>query len=273
LNLRRHLPKFGNEASFRPVLWNESTAKAAACRITHRYRQSGYAIFKADAREPESMLLTLSNGLGLGKPYIPVQYALHPSAAFLTSGFNKVQAAKFEDSHRGFATSHEQLFHCDGTLDPIGRVATSILFCVDEAADGGETTIFDSVDAFQRITDSSPDLKRPLFDSKALTRRDIGRTDIAIAGPVFALGPTGELRSRFSIDNTCEWDIGFAQVNGLQRAYDALLRLTEQPGFSARVMLRSGWGIVLANSKVAHGRTSFRDTSRLLLRGLFLRSL
>jgi len=274
MNPRRWLPSFGTNDSLQPVLWDEASAGAAAGELMRRYHECGYALFVTKSGDSESVITSVSRKLGLGETYIPAQYANYPNGSFLVSGFNKVEATA-ESSHRGFSSADAQELHSDGTLEPVGRVATSILFCVYPAAEGGETRIFDSVDAFERVVSVSPELRHSLLDANALSRRDVGRTEATVVGPVFSFTADGALHSRFSMDNTSEWEKGFAKVKDLRRAYDALLCLTRQPDFGTSVTLRSGWGIVLANSKVSHARTSFRNDPqsppRLLLRGLFLR--
>ncbi|MGW9164911.1 hypothetical protein ACWGPZ_26670 [Priestia megaterium] len=62
------------------------------------------------------------------------------------TGLNLIKVE--EGPHRAFQTNNEQKIHCDGTLEVIGKIKTSLLLCATPSSVGKETVIFNSVAAF-----------------------------------------------------------------------------------------------------------------------------
>lgn len=119
----------------------------------------------------------------------------------------------------------------------------------------------------------APALALSLFDTRALTRTDVGRTRQSSTGPVFDL-VAGRIVSRLSFDNTSSWNVD--SVPHLAEAKRAILELAVH-GSPAYVefLLAPRQILVLANSKISHGRTAYSDDDqnrRLMLRLLLRRN-
>ncbi|UED72218.1 TauD/TfdA family dioxygenase [Brevibacillus sp. DP1.3A] len=244
--------------------------------LQKRYCEAGFVIFEINNEEPtEESLLLLSKQIGLGDPYVPHIY--HKTQLYLSSGLNLIHnnnnIKTIEKTHRAFSTNNEQLLHSDGTLEKIGFINTSILLCVNPAVEGGHTTLFNSVAAFTSHYINNPHNMIPLLDNKALTRTAVNMSGKPYTGPAFQL-KEDSLTSRFSIDNTSNWELGFNLVNGLKEAYNTICR-SIHPGspFYLDISLKRKQGIIMANDKIAHGRTTYSDSKRLVIRGLFNRSI
>ncbi|MGW9102965.1 hypothetical protein ACWGPZ_26665 [Priestia megaterium] len=86
----------------------------------------------------------------------------------------------------------------------------------------------------------------------------------------------GELMSRFSLDNTSDWDYGFKNVKFLKEAYLLLTKLiTPNSPYYIEMKLEKNQGIIMAKDKISHGRKEFKDqgSRREKIRGLFEKKL
>ncbi len=242
--------------------------------VDRRYLRAGFSVVARpeDCPLTPAMVLKAADRLGLERAFVPRQYAGGDSL-YESDGVNRIIASDAEDDgHRAFQTRNAQALHCDGTLEEIGTVRTSMLFCVRAAGIGGLTTVFNSVGAWVALGCKDPLAATAFLDPAALIRRDVGRSNEFRSGPVFALRE-GELSSRFSLDNTCDWSAGLASVVHLSKGFTELCRMAaiDSP-FYIELKLSPGQGIIFANDRVSHGRTVYTDTPgrpRELLRALF----
>lgn len=217
---------------------------------------------------PES-LQSIFDALELGEPFVPEHYG-QESPYFHWSGINRITAYQLSVyAHQGFTSNQAQAVHVDGTLQEIGRIKTSIIACVQPSPIGGESILFNSTAAFLSILRQNRKYAQALLDDRALTRTDIGRTGRSYTGPVFSLR-YDEIFTRFSLDNTCTWNVD--EVPFLEEAKAALEKMLLNRQFALSHKLEENEILILLNSKISHGRNKFIDTSesqRLLLRALF----
>ncbi len=241
-------------------------------KICLSYKAMGFALVELPDTAIDTVM-SMARDLSLGEPYVPPQY--HGGAGLYDStGFNYIQRkdeSVGDGVHRGFSTSQSQALHVDGTLEPIGRVRTSLLVCCQPAHRGGETRIFDAVGAVAYLTRYGLSSVAPLFDPECLRRSDVGRSQSSRLGPVFAFAGD-ELLTRFSVDNTSTWMV--ESVDGLQDSLEMLLECAiPGSGLFISFRLESRQCLLLANDRVAHGRAAYVDgygLPRRMLRGLFL---
>jgi hypothetical protein len=245
-------------------------------RILEDYRHRGYAWFVLDIAPEDAAqaLIDLSAALELGPSFVPPLYNSPGTQGFYDAlGVNLLTAAAsaHQPSHPTFESRAALELHSDGTLQAMGEIPSAILFCVTPAERGGETTIFHGANAFLHLARERPDLTCALLDDRALTRHATVNGSHAIcAGPVFELRDA-EVLSRYSTTPRDRW--AFGEVDLLQEAFEALAEFVRPPHL-IQIRLEAGQGVVLANDKVAHGRSSFEDSfarTRLMLRALFLR--
>ncbi|WP_328408970.1 TauD/TfdA family dioxygenase [Nocardia sp. NBC_00403] len=178
--------------------------------------------------------------------------------------------------HRYFGTGATQGFHTDGTLDPIGLVATSLLWFERAAPEGGHTTIFQAVEAFEHLRRGNPGGAATLMCEDALTRVATSfHPPQRVTGPAFADLGNG-LRARWADDGNEIWQLA-GDLGAQRAAMVEQMRQRSQPGSPYRldIAIPSRTGVVLRNGRVAHGRTAFvaGPGERILIRGLYTTEL
>lgn len=241
--------------------------------VLKRYNTYGFAIIDFGQRKVnQEELVLLANILKLGKPVVLSHYA-GSNNVYDTYGFNTITSREGHDeheTHRAFFSKQSQALHVDGTLQNLGEIPSSILACKIPAIEGGETKIFNAVGAFAHLVRQSPNLATPLLNPHCLTRIDINRSKISKSGPAFGFKGR-ELLSRFSVDNTSQWN--FLKVPLLREALECLMKLTQTSSpFSTEFKLRSGEVVIMSNDRISHGRRGFCDkpqARRTMIRGLF----
>jgi hypothetical protein len=242
-------------------------------QVIKDYITKGFSLFEFANKDQitQESITNFSNALNLGHPYVPEIYQnLVQDVGYSQKGFNTIENSK-NGKHRAFQTNNGQKLHSDGTLDKIGNVKTSLLFCTRPSSFGGETLLFNSVGAFVSVISQNLELAKPLLEENSLRRVFIG-SDFEYIGPSFKI-EEGEIFSRYSKDNTSDWDYGFSRVPLLKEAYTMLgnLEFIGSPYYLS-FKLNEGQGILIANDKISHGRENFIDSkgyNRKMIRGLY----
>lgn len=266
------------QAVTNPVALDSTTEVTDAVRaaILDEYYQRGFAVFQLDLarHDPAVVLHDFTQALNLGDPFVPPLYQFSNSTLYDERGISTLAPVPDDESHHPVFGSTEPLeLHTDGTLQQLGEVPTSVLFCVSPAASGGATTVFQAVDAFLKLHDTQPALAAALLDQRALTKHaSVNGSREVCRGPVYAYRD-GEVVTRYSVTDRDRWNDD--EVAGLADARNALAGLAqwETPYFH-HITLGRGQGIILANDKVSHGRTGFSNSThqtRRMLRVLFSR--
>jgi Taurine catabolism dioxygenase TauD, TfdA family len=251
------------------------TARSA---ILEDYHALGFALFQLDSgeRNPAEVLRDFTGSLNLGEAFVPPLYQFSNSTLYDDLGMSTLAVVPGDDpnsSHPVFGSTDPLELHTDGTLQAIDEIPTSILFCVSPANRGGETTIFQAVKAFAALREDDESLASALLDSRALTKRaSVNGSRAACQGPVFAFHE-GVLLTRYSVSKRDHWN-----VEVVERLLDAKKAMAElaQAGspYFHQLSLGARQGVILANNRVAHGRTGFFNSPeqvRRMLRVLFAR--
>jgi hypothetical protein len=164
-------------------------------------------------------------------------------------------------------------WHTDGYYNPKGQqVRAWMLFCVRDAAEGGENALLDPEMAYIALRDDDPALIRALMAPDAMTvpANSSGGIELrpASIGPVFSV-IDGHLHMRYSARAR---NIVWKSDPTLDAARERLTCLLSQRGdYMFRHKLRPGEGYVSNN--VLHNRARFTDptgSGRLLLRTRYL---
>ena len=243
--------------------------------VAHEYDRRGYSLFSCVRPWDAGVVQFVAEALGLGRPFVPSLYTADSATQFYEhAGVNVITTAPDSRAadHPAFGSRDALELHTDATLEAIGRVKSAMLFCMAPAADGGRTTLFRASAAFVEIARRERGLAAALLAEDGLVRHaTVGRARRAHVGPVFAF-QNGEVLSRYSATARDEW--AFDSVPRLKEAFGALEALARPgSGFYTELPLDTGQGILIANDRVAHGRTSFRDrpdVPRRMLRALYL---
>lgn len=172
-------------------------------------------------------------------------------------------------------TNRPLSWHTDGYYNaPHAQVRAWMLFCRQDALQGGENALLDHEIAYIRLRDQDPALVRALMDRHAMRipanlERDIELRP-ASTGPVFSVH-AGQLHMRYSARTRhVEWK----QTPDLRAAREALSRLfSSDDVYIFRHKLEPGEGYVSNN--VLHNRSGFADAGedgpkRTLLRLRYL---
>lgn len=164
-------------------------------------------------------------------------------------------------------------WHTDGYYNPPERpIRAWLLFCVQDAARGGENALLDQEIAYLRLRDLDPELIRALTDPRVLEIPANIEGGLALraasVGPVFSW-PEGRLHMRYTARTRhAIW----ADTSAVAEARGALVRLfSSDSNFMFRHKLRPGEGYVTNN--VLHNRSGFdarADSGRTLLRVRYL---
>ncbi|MBD0692477.1 TauD/TfdA family dioxygenase [Streptomyces sp. CBMA123] len=243
---------------------------AARQQIAEGYRTRGYAVVHVPGTVPaEADLTALADALGLGPAFSPPQYR----GSTHTQGAVSRLTATADPAHP-FQNRAGQRFHCDATLQHLGQVATTVMICVRPGRSGGQTQLFNAVQAFAELQAVDPEAAAQLTHPGALRRTSTFVDGLSTAGPAFGRDPSGDLITRYSLTAT---DSYHPTAPGRQKHLDrALAALADAADDGSRhrttFTLAAGQALVLANDKLCHGRTPFTDNSaapRLLLRALF----
>lgn len=230
------------------------------------YFIKGFAIYEVDSEIDETIIWKISKYLELNEPYTP---PIYKNTSLYKNGVNQLTPS--EGSHRAFQTNNAQDLHCDGTIEEIGLMKTTILHCVKAASIGGETTIFNSSGAFHHLYKSQENRHtlELLLKDDTLKRVATNLDFQEYVGPVFQV-QNNKLVSRFSRDNTSYWQETFEKNKETEKAFWLINNLAvEGSPFFLKFKLKDNQGIILANDRIAHGRTTFIDENRKMYRGLF----
>ena len=247
--------------------------REAVVRHVDRY---GFAIVRGEWRFDASDFERLAALYHLGPMYQSDFNRRVHMEGMSPSGMNQVGGLT-SGRHDVFNGTSGVALHTDGSYLPIGTIKTSILLCKQHALRGGESTLFDSLSAFQALARHHPELARSLQAPNAFRRRS---TDPRLnkqyehIGPVFLAGENGETVGGFTLDVTADWDYSRRVDPRVLEAAAYLTRLAEpDSGHTLSFVLQKGQALIMRNDQLSHGRGAYVDdptNPRVLLRGLFL---
>lgn len=244
---------------------------AAARAVVAQYAGAGFAIVQGPPDPGREQLRALARALKLGKAFIPPLY--RSSVHTGEDGVSAITASTA--SPHPFQSRGGQNLHCDGTLQCLGQIPTTVMLCVRPGASGGASVLFNAPAAFLELHANDSDAAEQLTHPGALVRASTLVAGHATTGPAFRWDGD-RLITRYSVTDTDTYHPRCANdTDALERAL-RFLRHAARPGSPHRCefTLRAGQALLLANDRVCHGRTAYRDTpggERLLLRSLFTR--
>ena len=236
--------------------------------LTRRCRDFGFAVFRFDRplSQPESQLAALGRHLGLRH--------LDRNLCAEDSGITAVTVKESGAGKPYIPYSNRPLsWHTDGYYNPPQRqIRAWLLYCQQDAAEGGANEILDPELAYIKIRDRDPDLIHALMAEDVLTipaNREGGeeiRTDQS--GPVFSFLPQGQLHMRYSARQR---NVIWKDDAPSRRAAAALRDLFSEAGdLIFRYRLRPGEGLISNNA--LHRRDGFRDDEQGGRKRLFFRA-
>lgn len=271
-----------SEWARRPSITTESVdwASGDERRIITELQGYGYAVINLGPKRlvnVEEQMLRVARRLGLGQPFIPDLYASR--SVYRDSGMHLIGATHQKKGiHSAFVGSDAQALHTDGTLQPLGFVNTTMLGCIEGAFEGGDSVLFNALGAFWNLLTHDQGAASALLWERCLERSATLDPDRPpTVGPAFGFAADRRLLTRYS---RTPGDCYYPAPGRDQELEDALNHLSSlaRPGsgFYRELTLSPGQLLILANSRLSHGRLAYRDRamgpSRLLLRALFKKS-
>jgi alpha-ketoglutarate-dependent taurine dioxygenase len=232
----------------------------------------GFAVLQFPTEvAPEVAIASLAERLGLGNPYIPALYR-QPETSGFSAALSNIEHDERAD-HPGFATRSGQPWHVDGTLEDIGAIRTSVLYCVHAAQSGGHTRLFNAVAAFHALKEADPEAAQVLLMPSVLRRISTILSEAKWNdGPAFSENVDGSYLNRFSEGATACWNTPEGKGEELDRALSFLRAKAEESIYTASILLRPGQCLVFRNDQVSHSREEYVDdpkVPRKLIRALF----
>lgn len=172
-------------------------------------------------------------------------------------------------------TDRQISWHTDGYYNPPEReIRGMVLHCARASADGGENALMDPEIAYILMRDADPAFVAALAHPQAMTipaNDDAGgEVRAAQTGPVFSVGPWGELHMRYSARaRNIQWRDDAATQDAVRFLNETLA--ADGP-YVFHHRMAPGEGLLCNN--VLHNRTAFTDGGgeggRLLYRGRYL---
>lgn len=193
------------------------------------------------------------------------QFGLHRLDANLCADEDGITALQVSDAGRKRDyipyTNRRLNWHTDGYYNAPGQwIRAFLIFCAQDAAEGGENQLLDHEIAYLLLRDADPRFIEALMHPQAMTipANTEDGVDIrpAETGPVFSIEPgTGNLHMRYSARTR---NIQWRDDEITRTAVDFLQSLWESGSpciYHYRLM--PGQGVICNN--VLHSRTAFRD--------------
>jgi hypothetical protein len=242
-------------------------------KIFFRYKVHGFSIVECKKEIDEIVVLKLAKLLDLGKVFVP---PLYKRGLYKTNGVSTVKSTNTKNkNHKVFESEANIELHCDGTLQPIGFVQTTILACKHSALKGGESILFNATAAYYELFQNDREAALSMASDCSLIRQaNLNNCGDKNIGPVFAI-KNGELVCAYSVTQTDSFMASYnINIAALKRAIE-FMHYSALPGskYYYQHKLNSSQILIFANSKVSHGRLSYKDGSnsnRCMFRALFL---
>jgi len=244
--------------------------------LLEKLRRFGFAVATLPlTSEPSVLLERMATWMKLGDPYVPMLYQGDDRYA---KRYVDIRPNRAED-HPSFSTGAAQNWHIDGLLEPLGTIKTSLLYCVQPAAAGGRTIVFNSRRAFTELMIEDPEAAKVLLKPYILTRvSTLPGVTAEATGPVFGYDDDGELIGRYAEGGDTErWCPAEEDHEALKRARAYFAACCEADGPLRRAIgLVPGDCLIIRNHWVSHAREAFVDDMRRprhLVRSLYLNEL
>ncbi|CED60458.1 Taurine catabolism dioxygenase TauD/TfdA [Moritella viscosa] len=265
--------------SFKKAVTDSVSANNVTLLSELFYRQ-GFVVVDGNTLEKQDKLVELASILQLDEPYVSnynKKYFPNKTTEKNVAAIGYNLDRKDDYSHPVFEESKSLGQHVDGTFSPLGEVKTTLLLCLCKANQGGETTLFNGFGAIKYIESKDPTLSNSLKDKNALRRRSaFDGIDEECVDCVFGYDPVYEREIiRLAFDASADWEFGFERVVNLQQAVTQLKSLYDAEGeYYLCFPLGEGDIIVMDNTRITHGRTSFTcdiQNPRLMIRSIHKR--
>ena len=154
--------------------------------------------------------------------------------------------------------------------DPVPTL--QVLYCLEDAAEGGETIVVDGFRAVERLAEESP-AHVEVLSAYCARFRYAGdpATDLCARRPIVELAPDGALVAiRFNNRSLAAvTDVPFGRMADWYAAYRRLGEIVDEGAMQVMLRLEPGECLLLDNTRVLHGRRAYSGSGRRWLQGCY----
>ena len=155
--------------------------------------------------------------------------------------------------------------------DPVPTI--QILYCLENSASGGDSTVVDGFNAAIRLKDENPDYFNLL--SKYCARFEYNGdkgAHLQSRRPMIELSPDGELIAiRFNNRSAAPiTDVPYEDMENYYKAYRAFSDIINDPTLAVNFKLNPGECFITDNTRVLHARTAYSGAGTRWLQGCYV---
>ena len=155
--------------------------------------------------------------------------------------------------------------------DPVPTI--QILYCLENSASGGDSTLVDGFNAAIRLKDENPDYFNLL--TKYCARFEYNgekRAHLQSRRPMIELAPDGELIAiRFNNRSAAPiTDVPYDDMANYYKAYRAFSNIINDPTLAVNFKLNPGECFITDNTRVLHARTAYSGAGTRWLQGCYV---
>jgi len=155
--------------------------------------------------------------------------------------------------------------------DPVPTI--QILYCLENSASGGDSTVVDGFNAAIRLKEENPDYFNLL--SKYCARFEYSGakgTHLKSRRPMIELSPDGELIAiRFNNRSAAPiTDVPYEDMESYYKAYRTFSNIINDPQLTVNFKLNPGECFIVDNTRVLHARTAYSGAGTRWLQGCYV---
>jgi len=155
--------------------------------------------------------------------------------------------------------------------DPVPTI--QILYCLENSASGGDSTVVDGFNAAIHLKDKNPDYFNLLSKYCARFEYNGGKgVHLQSRRPMIELSPDGELIAiRFNNRSAAPiTDVPYEDMENYYKAYRAFSDIINDPTLAVNFKLNPGECFIVDNTRVLHARTAYSGAGTRWLQGCYV---
>jgi len=155
--------------------------------------------------------------------------------------------------------------------DPVPTI--QILYCLENSASGGDSTVVDGFNAAIRLKDENPDYFNLLSKYRARFEYNGNKgAHLQSRRPMIELSPDGELIAiRFNNRSAAPiTDVPYEDMENYYKAYRAFSNIINDPTLAVYFKLNPGECFITDNTRVLHARTAYSSVGTRWLQGCYV---
>jgi gamma-butyrobetaine dioxygenase len=239
-----------------------------AAGIISAFPQGSWPLYQTNTAHRQACLRAVLEGGFVVLADMPRELDAVLAVARNTGVVRETEYGKVTDVRVGARTASEAVTNrpvppCTAApfRDPL--LTVKILGCLDDAAEGGESTLVDGFMAAARLRAERPAAFAALATTAVTFARTDARGELRATRPVISVDPRGQIREiRFASSYLSPLRGPASEIIAFYDAYRAFDQLLANPELTLTFRLRPGDCLILDNTRILHGRTGFTNTGR-----------